>query len=308
MKSRHVDGVGRRRFLKGSALATLGLAAARMGQRETEALSSLQPEDARNQHNMLVVGEQTVFLSHLPMFQGGQPRDPAVDTTGTEFTSPHRFQVILEATFTRQGKDVAGLYVKDRQAHTTRRTYTLEPGEPFVLSRLFTPDAKPRLRSFTAKVFRGHLEQGGEPIPGLNASLVEIKRVVHARKFNPKGSKPAQLEYILFGKGSELFMAHAIFAPPDFDHVVSIEVAGHELTDTDLDRDVRVVFPDRTNVVADRLREGQIVPGLLTVPGNGHAVGVPIQVRTNAEFYFEEGELLVPPTFNPTPEELRRKA
>ena len=305
MKSPHVDAVGRRTFLKGSALATLGLAAMRTGEHDIRAVSTLQSEDPANQHNMLVVGEQTVFLSHLPMFHSGQPGDPAVNEAGTEFTAPHRFQVILEATFTRQGENLADLYVKDRQAHANIRIYTLAP-EPFVLSRLFTPATKPQLGSFTADVFRGHLEQGGVPIPGLTAATVEITRVVHARKFNPKAKKPAQLEYILFGKGPELFLAHAIFAPPEFDQVFSIQVAGHELTDTDLGRDALVVFPDRKNVAADRLRERQTVKGTLTIPGDRDAAGTPVQVQTITEFYFEEGELLVPSTMEPTAEELKK--
>lgn len=311
MKRPHVDSVGRRNFLKGSAVATLGLAASRIGQLNTHAFPNVEPEDAAAQHNMLVVGEneKTVFLSHLPMFQAGRPTDPAVDETGTEFTSPHRFQVILEATFMSQGKNVSALYVKDRQAHATTRIYTLEPkvDEPFVLSRLFTPESKPQLRSFTATVFRGHLEQGGEPIAALKQSLVEITRIVHARKFNPKGKKPTELEYILFGNSSELFLAHAIFAPPDFDQVFSIKIVGHEFTETDLNRDIRVVFSDRKNVVGDRLREGQKVSGILTVPGDKIAVPAKIQLQTSVEFYFEEGELLVPHTFKPTPEELKKK-
>jgi hypothetical protein len=28
-----------------------------------------------------------------------------------------------------------------------------------------------------------------------------------------------------------------------------------------------------------------------------------LQIRTGTEFYFEEGELFVPPTFDPTPQE-----
>jgi hypothetical protein len=48
-------------------------------------------EDAPNTHNMLVFGEQAVFLSHLPMFG-------ALNKTKTGFRSPHRYQVILEAT------------------------------------------------------------------------------------------------------------------------------------------------------------------------------------------------------------------
>ena len=37
---------------------------------------------------------------------------------------------------------------------------------------------------------------------------VTVTRVVHFRKFDPAATKPAQLEYLLFGKGTELFLAH----------------------------------------------------------------------------------------------------
>jgi len=305
MKGPHVDGVGRRGFLKSGALATVGLAAIGVGEREVHASPAAPPEDAPNQHNMLVVGEQTVFLSHLPMFHSGRPSDPAVNRAGTEFLSPHRFQVILEARFTSQGKDVSGVYASDRQAHATTKIYTLEPKELFVLTRAFTPETAPRVRSFPAIVFRGHLEQGGEPIADLDPT-VEITRVVHGRKFDPKGTKPAQLEYLLFGKGPELFLAHAIFGPPDFDQVLSITISGRTLTDADLTRDLRVVFPDRKNVVAERIREGQELSGILRTPGSTGTADTPITVKPITQFYFEEGELLVPATFDPTPEELKK--
>ena len=289
----------RRSFLTDVALATFGLAAFR----EADAFWLPQPEDAPNQHNMLVVGEQTVYLSHLPMFQAGKT---AVNAAGTEFTSPHRFQVILEATFSNQGKNVSDLYVKDRQAHKTTRIYTLEPNQkqPFILSHVFTPPDKPQLQSFAGTVFRGHLEQGGQPIAGLSDTTVEIKRVVHARKFDPKGTKPSSLEYIVFGKAPELFAAHAISGPPDFDQVFSIKVSGHDLTADELSRSVRIVVPDRKNVVTDRLREGQTVSGqLTTAPGT---TAMPVQLQAVMQWYFEEGELQTPPTFGQTPEEGKR--
>jgi hypothetical protein len=161
-------------------------------------------------------------------------------------------------------------------------------------------------RSFMATVFRGHLEQGGQPIAGLNPARVEITRVVHARQFNPKAAKPQRLEYVLFGKGSELFLAHAIFAPPDFDQVFAVTALGRSFTEAELNRSLRVVFPDRRNVAPDRLRERQKVSGMLMAAGEAKA-GTPIQLQTNAEFYFEEGELLVPATFGPTPEESKNK-
>ena len=64
---------------------------------------------------------------------------------------------------------------------------------------------------------------------------------------DPRASKPANLEYLLFGRGRERFLAHAIYAPPDFDHVLKANVIGPELTDRDLDQDVRVTIADRKN-------------------------------------------------------------
>ena len=79
----------RRAFLASSAAGALALAGVVSRGADVEAA-----EDAPNTHNMLVFGEQAVFLSHLPMF--GAPNE-----TKTDFRSPHRYQVILEAAFTK---------------------------------------------------------------------------------------------------------------------------------------------------------------------------------------------------------------
>jgi hypothetical protein len=290
------DSVGRRRFLLNLAWLTAGGAGLVRGagvQRGPDA-----SEDAPNTHNMLAVGRDTVFLSHLPMFE-------AADRT--EFTSPHRFQVILEASFATGGRNVTPLYTADRAAHAGTRIYTVGPDpDSFVLAHLFTPSDKPRVSAFKAKVFRGHLEHRGIVIPGLQDVEVRIARVVHAHKFDPRAKKPDQLEYIVFGKGRELFLAHTITGPPDFDHVFSARMTGHTFTATELRQDVRVVFGNRKNVAAERLRTNQSVEGTLLVGGAATAPAIRVQVQPGVEFYFEEGELLVPPTFDPTAEE--RKA
>ena len=110
--------IGRRQFVTELALGALVAASV-----PSSGAATTQMEDPPNTHNMLVVGERTVFLSHLPMF-GGLNKNKAA------FVSPHRYQVIVEAAFTTQGKDVTGLYRKDRQAHPDTRIYTLGP-EPF---------------------------------------------------------------------------------------------------------------------------------------------------------------------------------
>src|SRR5262245_8709732 len=174
------------------------------------------PADEPNVHNMLIVGRKSVFLSHLPMFS-------SVDSK-----SPHRFQVILEASFTREGADAQAAYFEDRIKSAAIKIYTLNPDQ-FVLSDLTA--TKP-LSSFLAKVFRGHLEKEGQEI--LSGVNVQLKNVVHFREFDPKAIRPAKLEYILFGKGDELFLAHFITRPPDFDQVISVSATGHGFSDEDL--------------------------------------------------------------------------
>jgi hypothetical protein len=243
---------------------------------------------------MLVVGERTVFLSHLPMFD-------ALNREKTAYTSPHRFQVILEATFSDRGKSVQNLYANDRKGHPGIKMYTLSP-EPMVLGKLFTPDPQhPSVTSFKATVFRGHLERGGQVIRGLKNIDVNVKKVILAREFDPAETKPDQLEYLLFGKGKELFLAHRISKPPDFDQVLAIKIDNPPLTEDQLSSGLTVTINDRKNAFSQRITQGQ------KVTGKGHAVGahefLNLQIQAVTELYFEEGELAVPPTFDPTPEE-----
>ncbi|HZF14159.1 MAG TPA: hypothetical protein VFE33_35635 [Thermoanaerobaculia bacterium] len=235
-------------------------------------------------HNMLVVGERTVYLSHLPMFQE-KGRLPM----------PHRYQAILEATFVQQEN-----YAKDRQAHPATTIYMLNPQE-FVLPDLVSQ--RQPLQSFKAKeVVRGHLERKGN-VPILEDVPVAVTRVIHFREFDPKAKKPVQLEYLLFGKGGELFLAHRIVGPPDFDQVLSVKAVEPALTDEELAQGVTVIFPGTKNTVTGRL-------GVKKVSGEATLAGSPtvhkkIQVDVGKELYFEEGELRVPAKFNSTSEETK---
>ena len=247
-------------------------------------------QDTPNVHNMLVFGERSVFFSHLPMFGG-------LNQAGTGYASPHRYQVILEAALS---DEQLGRYQKDRKAHPAVPFYTLNP-EEFVLTQLFAPGTGPKMGSFTAAVFRGHLEkEGSAKVPGLEAAQIKIERVVHGRKFDPAKAKPDALEYLLVGRGSERFLAHAIFAPPDFDQVLSIASISPDLTDDDLRQDIRVTVLGRQNAVTARLRKGDSVRALFTV---GSQATASRRLEVGPEIYFEEGELLIRPTFSPTAEE-----
>lgn len=247
------------------------------------------PSDRPTTHNMLVVGEKTAYLSHLPMFQmEGEP------------PMPHRYQAILEVAFTGAGDDPRPqqAYAEDREKHPDTTVYTLNP-RPFVLPGLVAADP---VRSLKATVFRGHLEKlrkGEGPI--LRNVNVQVQRVVYFKEFDPKAKKPAGLEYLLFGKGKELFLAHLIVAPPDFDQVLAVTVTGQDFSDADLSHGVRVSFPDLKNSPHTRLKAEERAEGKVEMKGG--ADPAPVRVAVARELYFEEGELRVPPEFQQTPEE-----
>lgn len=221
-------------------------------------------------HNMMVVGEKSVFLSHLPMFM-----------------VPHNFQVILEATFTSGGKNIQDIYTKDRQSHKQTKMYTLMPEDSFKLPSLFTP-TPPSRNSFKGTIFRGHLERGGEKIAGLTHIDVNVKRVIYAQKLGHGFDKPDKLTYILFGSGQELFLAHLIAKPPDFDQILSVKISNAP-PDEELKHFDRVVIPDRENSASRRIKEKEKVVGQCHVTGAHQSLQ--LQIQAGVEFYFEEEEL-----------------
>ena len=78
-------------------------------------------------HGMLIVGEEAIFVSHLPMW-----------------LAPHNFQVILEVTFRGPDQPQAS-YIDDRKT-TGTRLYTLNPREKWDLREL-APSGPQRLPS-----------------------------------------------------------------------------------------------------------------------------------------------------------------
>jgi len=287
----------RRDFLKESAAAAAGLGCLSLGLKGQHVSIRHSPQDTPGTHNMLVFGEQTAFLSHLPMFV-------KLNDSKTEFVTLHRYQVILETTFTDGTKNLTEIYTADRKANPKEKMYTINPAR-FVLPDLDT--AGVALKTFRGNtIFRGHLERPSTPIIGSGSPVggafdVNVQRVVHFRKFLPGAAKPTNLEYILFGKGSETFMAHLIAQPPDFDQIISVKVIGPMFTPDELSKGMNVSFPKITNTPNTRIKEKQKVSGLLQISGSADTRALQIEVLR--EFYFEEGELRMPDDMEPTAEE-----
>ncbi|MER6408063.1 hypothetical protein ABT269_32160 [Streptomyces viridosporus] len=223
-------------------------------------------------HGMVVVGEETVYLSHMPMFM-----------------APHAFQYLLEVTLQSAAGDARQLYVDDRRT-TGTAVYTLAP-EPFRISDLIAPEGqRPKLTSFTGTLFRGHFERGGVEI--LDQVTVAVQDIVHFHPFHHHASRPAALNYLAFGKGKELFLAHRITKAPDFDHHIAVRpvpgATGTVLTDDLLREGPRLEITGRADRPEDRLRESdQVTVRFL----EGGPADVDLQLTVGREIYEEEGDL-----------------
>ena len=281
----------RREFLKSGAAAAVGFGCLSVASKANNVLVSFPVMDDPATHNMLLVGEKTAYLSHLPMFVG-------LNKEKTDFRTPHRYQVIIEAAFSEGNRNLTDVYFADRKKNPAVKMYTFNPAD-FVLPDLDPTGSSPLRRFRGNALVRGHLERGGTAFigdfdnpPDGGAFDVKVVNVVHFHKFVPGALKPTQLQYILFGKGPETFLAHLITAPPDFDQIMSVRVTGQQFTDAELSRGITVTFPGRTNTSRARLKEKVRASGTFLIGG---ATPKPLQVEVLREFYFEAGELSVPP-------------
>jgi hypothetical protein len=238
-------------------------------------------------HNMALVGEHHIFLSHLPMFM-----------------SPHDAQVIVEASLVKNGKNMDDVYFADRASNRSLKFYTVQP-ESFAIQELFQAEPTQALRThFGATVFRGHLEKGGTTVDPLENVDVQIKRIVHAHGFEG-GTKLPTLTYILFGADRELFLAHLISKAPDFDQILSVSATGDVPSAEEMQRGVIAEVIGRPNLSKNRLTVKD------AVPVRGHVTGahqfLNLNITIQAELYFEEGELsatkMSPKLFEQTVEE-----
>lgn len=230
-------------------------------------------------HGMLLIGEETVYVSHLPMFTA----------------PPHRYQAILEVTFAAEEGTPHDEYVRDRR-ESGESLYTLVPHNRFVFPELISTTAEqPARQSFPASIYRGHFERGGVEILDV---VVTVTRTVHFHELDPDAEALLELEYFLFGKGQELFLAHLITGPPDFDQLLAVKQIDQDFSDEELAEGVRITFPNSEpmlmNSIADRLNANQ------RIMANNN-----LTIETGEEIFFEESELRVPDFFGQTQAEMR---
>jgi hypothetical protein len=94
--------------------------------------------------------------------------------------------------------------------------------------------------------------------------------------------------------------------PPNFDQILSVKLIGRQPTITELNRGIKILVEGRGNTPLERLKPGQQpqrARAEFMLPTR--ALPFDVQVQPDVEYYFEEGELAMPPTFEQTEEERR---
>jgi hypothetical protein len=228
-------------------------------------------DDPPGPHGMAIIGEQAVYLSHLPMFM-----------------VPHDWQVLLEVELEGRANPQE-VYFEDRKAHPQQRLYTFDP-IPFVLPQLFPDGEQPaRLDSFDGTLYRAHFERDAtDPEAIAEGVTARVRNVIYRHRFQAD-EELDELRYLLFGRGSELFLAHLITRPPDFDHLLSVSLAEQPFSDEELAKGIVVKLGDRPNTIPARIspEADKELPAVAEVDGRDQ----PVELRPEVEYYFETGDL-----------------
>lgn len=231
-------------------------------------------------HGMLLFGEETLYLSHLPMFE-----------------NPHNFQVLLEVGF-----DDAVLEALRADREAGGELHTFDP-EEFPISELDDRSGTPARTSIVGTVFHGHFERGGTPI--IRQVTAQIRNVVCFRELDTKATHDPDrdLSYLCFGRAGQRYLAHQITASPDFDQVLTATLVPGTVTDPagrPMDAEVTmdfkhaqpVKFEGRHDIPEDRLAPSETADGFFlatTGPTGSHGFGT--QLEVGRELYVEMREL-----------------
>src|SRR5262249_36002866 len=123
---------------------------------------------------------------------------------------------------------------------------------------------------------------------------VDVTRVIYAHEFSFHAARPPRLEYVLFGKGDDLFLAHRIVMPPDFDQLLPVRIADQTFSDEALQRGIILTLPERANTIAERLMADETVTAEARDAATGILLAAGFEVTGEPEVYLEEGELHYP--------------
>jgi hypothetical protein len=196
-------------------------------------------------HGMVLLGTDTVYAVHMPTF-----------------TAPYDFQTVLRVTLDTDA------YRTARKRYGTSARFTVSP-------RTHLPKDLEPGATFPADLYFGRFGRDGESLGEVRVRTEERLYVGHPAE---PTMEPAALRYVLFGR-EQLYLAHVFTRPPDFDQVLTAQLAGEWLTLPEEQTTRTVTIPNRPDDLTGRLR-----------PGEQLTVGE-TELQVLAEVYLETADL-----------------
>lgn len=175
-------------------------------------------------HGMRIVGDKSVYLSHMGLFNN----------------SCHDYQGIFEVAFTGTD-DPHQKYLSAQKSDPDKNEFTLMPLSNFILPDL----GSGQIKSFQADLFERQYERPQTKFKQIAKNVtVTVKRILYFRNFNSNEKLSPNLEYLLFGSSKEQYVAHKLTRPNDFDQILAVKTP-LPLTDSELSKAIPIVFPNR---------------------------------------------------------------
>jgi hypothetical protein len=179
--------------------------------------SMMPTHDVPMRHAFVIIGERTLFLSHLASW----------------WMEGHNWELVLRITVPEAARKKI---INDR--HDEEPLFMVNPRTslftiPELIRRSWS--LKPADRKFQADVWKG-IGKGAKPDepdpdwlpwddhePLLTKVTVKIDAVIHHRHANLNVIGKEHEDYILFGAGDEAHIYHSPTRQPDYDHVAALD-------------------------------------------------------------------------------------
>jgi hypothetical protein len=218
-------------------------------------------------HGMRIVGDQSIYLSHMGLFK----------------SNCHDYQALFEVDFTGSN-DPKNIYLNAQRSDLKKNEFTLKPKNKFELPKLRSGEIK----TFNADIFEGQYER---PLtkPKLIASdvTVNIKQVLYFQPFEPAAKLSSNIQYLLFGNSKEQYVAHKLTRPNDYDQILSVKTPLN-LKDSELSKAVILTFPNRPTLNESDLFSKALTANTLPKPVVQINGLVPTQAIEVGSQYFRE--------------------
>jgi len=157
-------------------------------------------EEKPSAHGFLVMGNENLFASHLPMF----------------FTPEHAYQAILNFEF------------PSNDMQTYHQTKKENPGKPLIILNKNSMILKDMVNS-TSFLAKAHFaNDNGDPIgqPFIKTTTVTVKKSLLFEQLNPNQEYPEKLTYYLYGTNLEFHLSHMLTKAPNFEQDLDVALSG----------------------------------------------------------------------------------